>query len=168
MHLLRITLTAGLLAGAGAALAAGSAVTVTWGPQAQHDLRNRYGTDQKAVLQEALLQSLEPQLDKLSLPAGARVIVMVEHVAPTHPTPRQSADNPSLDPFATKYVGGARLRGTIEDADGHALTAVSYSYYPLTLRLGSVSKDAWADARLAFERFASRLAGAVQKLPARR
>ena len=164
MHLRNTVI--GVVTGFGVALAGTPPVTINWAPHAQHELATRYGSDQEQVLRGALLESLEPQLSKVSLPAAASVLVTVERVAPTHPTPRQSADNPSLDPFASKSIGGAQLRGTVRDSDGRTLTAVSYSYYPSTLRLGSASKDAWADARLAFQGFAARLAAAARKLPA--
>jgi hypothetical protein len=143
------------------AVAAPPAVQVSFAPRVQQELNDRFGTDQEQVLREQLRQALDPQLTRVGLPPGARVLVTLEQVQPTHPTPRQSADNPSLDPFATKFLGGAKLRGIIQDADGHALATVPYSHYAQTLRLGSASKDPWADARLAFEGFASRLVGAL-------
>lgn len=161
MQLPKCAFGAGALLAALAAVAAPPAVQLSFAPRVQQQLDDRFGTDQEQVLREQLLQALEPQLTRAGLPPGARVLVTLEQVQPTHPTPRQSADNPSLDPFATKFLGGARLRGVIQDADGRALATVPYSHFAQTLRLGSASKDPWADARLAFEGFASRLAAAL-------
>ena len=161
MRSFKFALIACVLPLAWAALAAPAEVRVTFAPRVQHELSDRFGTDQEPVLQAQLLQALEPRLSKAPLAPGASVLVSVEELQPTHPTPRQSADNPALDPFATKFLGGAKLRGVIQDGDGHALATVRYSHYAQTLHLGSASKDPWADARLAFEGFAARLAGAL-------
>jgi len=161
MQLPKCAFGAGALLTVLAAVAAAPTVQLTFAPHVLQELNDRFGTDQEQVLREQLLQALEPQLSRAGLPPGASVLVTLEQVQPTHPTPRQSADNPSLDPFATKFLGGAKLRGIIQDADGHALVTVPYSHYAQTLRLGSASKDPWADARLAFEGFASRLAAAL-------
>jgi len=168
MRSFKFALIACVLPLAWAALAAPAEVRVTFAPRVQHELTDRFGTDQEAVLRTQLLQALEPQLARAALPPGASVEVIVEQLQPTHPTPRQSAANPSLDPFATKFLGGAKLHGVIQDADGHTLATVPYSHYAQTLHLGSASKDPWADARLAFEGFAARLAGALPAASAAR
>jgi hypothetical protein len=91
--------------------------------------------------------------------------VTVEDLAPTRLTRKQLADNPSLDVVRSKSLGGAELKGEVRDAERRLLTTVSYRYFAPTLPLGSASRDPWADARLAIDGFAGKLADACRKLP---
>jgi len=97
--------------------------------------------------------------------AAVGVNVTVEDLAPTRPTRKQLNDNPSLDVVHSKSLGGAELRGEVLDAQQRVLTTVSYRYFAPTIAIGSVSRDPWADARLAIDGFAQKLASACGKLP---
>ena len=93
--------------------------------------------------------------------AGAAVLPL----APTRLTRAQLADNPSLDVLHSKSLGGAELKGEVLDAQQHVLTTVSYRYFAPTITLGSLARDPWADARLAIDGFARKLATACRNLP---
>jgi hypothetical protein len=96
---------------------------------------------------------------------GLTVPITVQHLPPTHPTRQQLSDDPTLDILRTRYLGGAELTGQVRDADQRVLTTVHYRHFPLTLKLGSRSSDPWADARVAIDEFAARLAAAWRTLP---
>ena len=100
-----------------------------------------------------------------AVPSGTAVTVTVEDLAPTRLTRKQLADNPSLDVLRSKSLGGAQLKGEVLDAQQHVLRTVSYRYFAPTLYEGSVSLDPWADAQLAIDGFARKLAAACRNLP---
>jgi hypothetical protein len=124
----------------------------------------RYGESQRATLQSAIVSAVSRQSSCNAVPAGLIVDVTVQDVAPTRPTIKQQTDDPTLDPVRTKYLGGAALSGEVRDANQHVVARVSYRYFPLSLPLGSVSVDPWADARLAIEGFAAKLGAACRHL----
>jgi hypothetical protein len=76
------------------------------------------------------------------------------------------SDDPAVDAVRTKYLGGAELIGYVRDANRHLLATVSYRHFAPTLVQGSASLDPWADARLAIDQFAAKLAAACRDLPA--
>jgi hypothetical protein len=139
--------------------------TVVFAPVVSAHIEH-YGREQGAVVQSAIVEAVSRAMADVPLPAGATLTVTVEELAPTRATRKQQADDPGLDIVRTKYLGGASLAGEVLDAKGQVLTTVRYRYFPPTLRLGSLSRDPWADARLAIEQFAFNLAVACRKLPA--
>ena len=64
----------------------------------------------------------------------------------------------------SKSLGGAELKGEVLDAQQHVLTTVSYRYFAPTITVGSVARDRWADARLAIDGFAGKLAAVCRNL----
>jgi hypothetical protein len=139
-------------------------VQVDFAPAALAKMQHQYGEGEVATLRSAILAAVSRASRKVQTPAGLQVSITVRNVAPTHPTRKQSADNPSLDVVHTKYIGGADLVAEVRDAGRHLLTKVTYRHFPQTLALGSNSVDPWADARLAIEDFAIKLAAACQNL----
>jgi hypothetical protein len=148
------------------ALAAPPAATVSYAPAVQQQLQDRYGAAEGDLLRADIRAAISRQLGKLALPPGTAVSVTVTDLAPTRPTRRQQSDDPTLDPVLTQYLGGAELHGVVRDAAGQALRTVQYRYFAPDLRAGSVARDPWADARLAVEGFAARLAAACKTLAA--
>jgi hypothetical protein len=146
-------------------LAAPPAVTVGYASAVQQKLQDSYGAGEGDVLRAEILAAVSRQLDKLALPPGTAVSVTVTELAPTRPTREQQNDDPTLDPVLTKLLGGAHLQGVVHDAAGQPLRTVQYRYFAPDLRAGSVARDPWADARLAIDGFASRLAAACRTLP---
>jgi len=124
-----------------------------------------YGEAEAATLGEAIRSALARPSACSTVPAGTAVTVTVEDLAPTRLTRKQLADNPSLDVLRSKSLGGAELKGEVHDAQRRLLATVSYRYFAPTLPLGSPSRDPWADARLAIDGFAGKLADACRKLP---
>ena len=135
------------------------ATQIEFAPQVEAQLR-RYGSDEGATLRAAIVSSVQHATARLVIPKGALVRVTLQDVSPTHPTRAQLGDDPSEDQVRTKFLGGAALEGYIQDADQQVLARVSYRHFAPTLALGSASLDPWADARLAIETFAGKLAAA--------
>jgi len=127
--------------------------------------KDDYGVDEEGVLRAAIVSALTRALAPLALPRPLGAHITVENVAPTRPTRAQMAANPSLDDLRSKSLGGAALTAELRDAQGQLVTTVSYRYFAPTLAAGSPAQDPWADARLAIEGFAQRLAAAVSAPP---
>jgi len=124
-----------------------------------------YGKAEAATLRKTIRAAVAGQKECSAVPEGVGVNVTVEDLTPTRPTRQQSLDNPSLDVVHSKSLGGAELKGEVLDAQQHVLTTVSYRYFAPTLYEGSVSLDPWADAQLAIDGFAQKLAAACRNLP---
>jgi len=161
---------AGVLAVAAALLHAPALVAgqlpvaaLTFAPQAEEKMQ-RYGEQDVASLQSAILVAVSRAAARTRIPPGLTVTITVRDLAPTHPTRQQERDNPAIDVLRTRYLGGADLVGEVRDADQRVLTTVRYRRFPQTLRLGSQSADPWGDARLAIDGFAARLSAACSRL----
>jgi hypothetical protein len=168
----RIPRTAGALCAGAAALllahasaAAPLAVTGIDFAPAVNAKWPEYGEAEARTLRTAIRAAVAREKECGAVPQGVGVNVTVEDLAPTRLTRKQSADNPSLDVVQSKSLGGAELKGELLDGQQHVLTTVSYRYFAPTLYLGSVSRDPWADARLAIDGFAVKLASACRNLP---
>jgi len=142
------------------------APSVDFAPAVFANMRDRYGSDETAVLRSAIVAAVLRATQGLTVPDAATVTVTVRDIAPSHPTRRQQAADPAGDPTRTKFIGGADLAGEVRDAHGHVLVNIMYRYYPLTLGMASPSIDPWADARLAIDQFAAKLAAACRRISA--
>jgi len=139
-------------------------VTTVYFTPAVNTKMQQYGAAEGAKLQAAIVAAVSREARRGAIPAGLAVAVTLQDVAPTRPTMRQQTDNPTLDPVRTKYLGGAALIGEVRDAGQHVLARASFRYFPGVLPAGSVSLDPWADARLAIDQFAVKLAAACRNL----
>lgn len=160
----RIWIATGLLLGSLSLAGQGPAITVEFGPRVSGELK-RYGEEEGTVLRTAILAAVSRKIGRVAAPSGLAITVVVQDVAPTHPTRQQLADDPATDVTRTKFIGGAELTGSVRDAGGRVLATVHYRHFPPNLELGSASLDPWADARLAIDQFASKMAVACSKLP---
>lgn len=138
---------------------------IEFSPAVTANLQDYYGSDEGAVLRAAILAAVSREAARVAIPPGLTVSVTVRDITPTHPTRKQLADDPAVDLTRTKFIGGAELAGEVRDANGHVLATVTYRHFPQTLALGSVSLDPWADARLAIDQFAVKLAAVCHALP---
>lgn len=138
-------------------------LAVDFAPAAAANMQ-RYGEAERTRLQSAIVSAVSRESACSTVPAELAVTVTVDNVAPTRPTAKQLSDDPSLDVVRTRYLGGAELTAEVRDASRRVVANVTYRYFPQTLALGSVSRDPWADARLAIEGFAARLAAACRDL----
>jgi len=165
LHIGRISIAAGLLLAP--ALPAGelSAITIDFAPRVTTKLQ-RYGADEAAALRAAIVAALGRETGRVAMPANLVTTVMVQDIAPSHPTAEQVSDDPAVDAVRTKYLGGAELIGYVRDANQHVVAVVTYRHFAPTLVEGSASLDPWADARLSIEQFAAKLAAACRDLPA--
>jgi hypothetical protein len=158
-----IFLTVALLL-ASASLGGEPRTTVTFAP-AVAALIPAFGEAERETLESAVDTALTRVTRQRPLPAGVTIQVTFEELAPSHPTRAQLMADPAADPTRTHFLGGAGLAGVVRDANGHVLASVSHRYFPPTLGLASASLDPWADARLAIEQFADKLAAACRDLP---
>ncbi|HYL72388.1 MAG TPA: hypothetical protein VEY89_13895 [Candidatus Dormibacteraeota bacterium] len=159
LHLKLLPLLAALLVASALPADQVVATQIEFTPQVEAQLQ-RYGDAEGATLRAAIVGSVQHATARLGIPRGALVKVTVLDVAPTHPTRAQQSDDPAQDLARTKYLGGAALEGSIQDASKQVLARVSYRHFAPTLALGSASLDPWADARLAIDAFAGKLAAA--------
>jgi hypothetical protein len=141
-------------------------VQVGFSPEFETQLRSTYGVDQAEVLRAAIAEALGRALGAPASDPQKQVSieVVVESAKPTHPTPRQLFQEPGIDFLRSKSPGGAELSARLRGADGRSLGQVSYSYFAPTLQLASPAGEAWADARLAIQRFASAVAAKLRTL----
>jgi hypothetical protein len=160
----RIWIATGLLLGSLPVAGQGPSITVDFAPGVSGELK-RYGEEEGTVLRTAIVTAVSRKLGRVATPAGLAITVVVQDVAPTHPTRQQLTDDPATDVTRTKFIGGAELTGTVRDAGGRVLASVHYRHFPPNLELGSASIDPWADARLAIDQFAAKLAVACRTLP---
>jgi len=119
-----------------------------------------YGQAEAATLRTAIRAALAREKDCGTVPNGVGINVTVEDLAPSRLT-----RNPSLDVVHSKSLGGAELKGEVLDAQQRVLTTVSYRYFAPTITVGSVARDPWADARVAIDGFAAKLAAVCRNLP---
>ena len=167
----RLALAGGLLLAAAlpaAALraAAPPATTVAFAPAVASRMQS-YGEEQRVTLERAIVAAVDRVAAGTPAMTGLEIAVTVEDVAPTHLTPAQLAADPAASAVHNKSLGGAQLSAEVRDASHHVLTVVHHSYFARTLALGSSSLDPWADARLAIDQFAVKLAAACRALPRR-
>jgi hypothetical protein len=123
-----------------------------------------YGEAEAATVRKAIRAAVARERECSAVPTAVGVNVTVEDLAPSRLTRAQLADNPSLDVVRSKSLGGAALKGEVVDAQQHVLTTVSYRYFAPTITVGSAARDPWADARLAIDGFAGKLATACRNL----
>ncbi len=160
----RICVAAGVLLAPLLHAGQGPATTVDFAPRVTAQLQ-RYGEDESAVLRSAILAAVARETGRVSALPGLAITVRVEDIAPTHPTRAQLSDDPAADVAKTKFIGGAELTGYVRDAGGRVLATVHYRHFAPTLEMGSASLEPWADARLAIDQFAAKLAAACRMLP---
>jgi hypothetical protein len=146
-------------------LAAELAVTqVDFAPAVSDKLKD-YGDAEGATLTDAIVAAVNRRSAQCAVAPGLALTVTVEDLAPSRLTRKQLDDNPSLDVERSKSLGGAELKGEVRDARQRVLTTVSYRYFAPTITVGSPARDPWADARLAIDGFAEKLASACRDLP---
>lgn len=160
---LAVALLAVGAAGASApAATTGVPVTVTFSPVLDQRFDADYGAPERDTLRAIVVDAVDRALDRrarrAALAADARVDVVVGDAQPSHPTRSQLLQNPSIDPLRSRSLGGADLKGTVLAADGRVLATVAYDYYAPDFGTASPGGDAWADARIAIDRFAGQLA----------
>jgi hypothetical protein len=136
----------------------GVPVAVTFAPRIESKIRQAYGAAETEVVRDAVITAVSESFRKAGAGPDLSVAVEVTDVAPSHPTRQQSLDSPSLDPVRSKSLGGAALTGTVSGPDGKVIANLSFQRFAPDLRSASVSFDAWADARLSIQIFASQLA----------
>jgi len=131
----------------------------------QKALTAYYGSGEGTVLQRAVTDSLARALKHAGLASRAdlHIEVLLSDARPSHPTRHQLSENPSLDYVRSISLGGATLSAVLRDTNGKELERVSFDRYATALSEVSPSLDAWADARLAIDRFADQVVKAYRR-----
>jgi len=160
-----ITVTLGLVLAAPVTAGDGITVPVKLSPKLEALLRDRYGADEGPLLGSYVADSLAKALQRADAGCKYPLDVTIEDAQPTHPTRKQQADNPAVDPIRTVYVGGAELTGHVRSAAGLELAAVKYRRYAPTIRWVTPGADYWGDAHLTMEQFTSQLLAACRSQP---
>jgi hypothetical protein len=161
----RIAVAAGSLLAPAAPASELPVSAIDFSPAVTANLQDRYGAAEGAVLRAAILAAVSREAARAAIPPGLTVAVTVRDIVPTHPTRKQLGDDPALDLTRTRFIGGAELAGEVRDAGGQVLARITYRHFPQTPGLGSASLDPWADARLAIDQFAVKVAEACRHLP---
>jgi hypothetical protein len=165
LHTLCIALSATVLLAQAVSAEASRETAVDFDPAATALFQKAYGANEAGVLRSAILAALAKEESHAAIPDGLTLKVTVRMVMPTHPTMKQQLDDPSLSPARTRYLGGADLVGELRDSKQQILASVDYRNFAGVMADGSPSLDPWADARLAIDRFAAKLAATWDRLP---
>jgi hypothetical protein len=160
-----ITLMLGLVLTAPVTAGDGIAVPVKLSPKLEALLRDKYGADEGSLLESYVADSLSKAMNHADTGCKYPLDVTIEDAQPTHPTRKQQADNPAVDPIRTVYVGGAELTGRVRNAAGNELAAVKYRRYAPTIRWVTPGADYWGDAHLTMDQFTSQLLAACRSQP---
>jgi hypothetical protein len=123
-----------------------------------------YGPSEGATIRDAIVTAVTGA-SRQQVPAGLSVTVTVLDLASSRLTRKQLSDDPSLDVLHSKSLGGAELKGEVRNSRQQVLKTVSYRYFAPDITSGSPARDRWADARVAIDGFAVRLAAALRALP---
>jgi hypothetical protein len=141
------------------------ATAVDFDPAVTALFQKTYGANEASVLRSAIVAAVAKEERHTAMPDGLTLQVTVRKVVPTHPTMKQQLDNPSLSSARTRYLGGADLMGELRDSKQQVLAVVDYRNFADVMADGSPSLDPWADARLAIDSFAAKLAATWDRLP---
>ena len=159
------TLTLGLVLAAPVFGGDGVTVPVKLSPKLEALLRDKYGADEGPLLGSYVADSLSKAMHHADTGCKYPLEVTIEDAQPTHPTRKQQADNPAVDPIRTVYVGGAELTGRVRNSAGLELATVKYRRYAPTIRWVTPGADYWGDAHLTMDQFTSQLLAACRSQP---
>jgi hypothetical protein len=162
---LAITVALGLAFVAPVTGSDGITVPVKLSPKLEALLRDKYGADEGPLLGSYVADSISKAMHHADTGCKYSLDVTIEDAQPTHPTRKQQADNPAVDPIRTVYVGGAELTGHVRGAAGVELAAVKYRRYAPTIRWVTPGADYWGDAHLTMDQFTSQLLAACRGQP---
>jgi hypothetical protein len=138
--------------------------TVEFAPGYEAALRATYGDREAPALRSEILDSVAAGLTSAHGSCQLNLDIVLERVAPTHPTMKQQLDDPAMDPIRSVFLnGGATLTGRMCGADGRALATVKHERYADNRSSVSPGKDPWSDARVAIWQFTSKLLDACKQ-----
>jgi hypothetical protein len=127
---------------------------------------NEYGERDVAQLVDILRNDLERELGRIGRlaepsAAGAVLDVVIEDANPNRPTPQQQSALPRALDARSVFRGGARLSATLTARD-ETLGRFAYAYQTTPDIRASEFATTWTDARRTFDRFATRMADAIE------
>lgn len=134
--------------------AAGGPVTVTVGAALQKKA-DLYGPRELKDLTRWLDETAEAAL-RNNRAGIVRANLVIEDARPSRPTPSQQSRRLGLSAFHSIGLGGARVSGYVETADGDR-KPVDFSWYESDIR-NEVATTTWSDASRAFQYLAGNLA----------
>lgn len=155
---------AALLLPAAARAAEFAAASVGFAPGYEAALQARYGVPEASALRSEIVDSIAAALKAAHGDCRLSMDVVMQRVAPTHPTMKQQLNDPALDPFRSIFLnGGAALTGHVLGADRQVLATISHEHFVDELRAVSPGKDHWSDARVAIGQFTAKLVDACRR-----
>lgn len=127
---------------------------------------NEYGERDVAQLIEILRDDLERELGRIgrlaeASAAGGVLDVVIEDAYPNRPTAQQLSAVPRPLDARSVFRGGARLSATL-NAQDRTLGRFAYAYQTTPDIRASEFATTWTDARRTFDRFATRMAEAIE------
>jgi hypothetical protein len=160
-----MTVTLGLVLAASVMADDGVAIMVKLSPKLESLLRDNYGVDEGPLLRSYVVDSISKAMHHADTGCKYPLDVTIEEAQPTHPTRKQQADNPAVDPIRTVYIGGADLTGHVRNAAGAELATVKYRRYAPDIRWVTPGADYWGDAHLTMDQFTTQLLAACRSQP---
>ncbi|MBC7770840.1 MAG: DUF3313 family protein [Phycisphaerales bacterium] len=137
---------------------------ISFSPEFQTDLEEDYGVREGDVLQRAVLQAVERELQSRGATldgAGALTIeISILDADPNRPTMQQLSDQPGLDAIRSVSIGGAELHAVLRNGDGAVVSEVTHRRYNHSLADLSGAATTWTEARRAIRQFANKVADA--------
>lgn len=126
--------------------------------------REAYGRRDIEELTATLRSDIENAFSRAGLLRGdgadIRIDVVLNDAWPNRPTREQMRAQPGLS-YLSISRGGADLSAVIQDSDGGEISRIDYDWRTPFIE-DSAHRSTWSDAERTFERFANRLAEAVQ------
>ena len=124
------------------------------------DLADTYGEREGEFLAQRIERHFSEAVSDTDLNID-RIVVTIEDAKPNRPTFKQSADQPSLDIFASRSIGGAKLTAVALDANGSEIGRISGKWYETDLE-NSFAAGTWSDANRAIRIVSRRFAKTLQ------
>lgn len=94
--------------------------------------------------------------------ADAVLYVTIEDASPNRPTATQQTASPQPMDHRSLFLGGAKVTAILRGADGETLGQFAYDWQTRPDVRHSEYATTWTDARRTFQRFAKRLAEAIE------
>ena len=136
-------------------------IDVTYSEDFAKKIEEDYGAREGTYLVEDIQEDLERALERRGVTVE-RIEVVINDAKPNKPTFKQLTDEPSLDRFRSRSIGGMDLTGTAYDDQGRVLVELQYDYFEHDLR-DVFTGATWWDAKRASNSFARKMAKRLEK-----
>jgi len=137
-------------------------IEVTYSEDFATKIEEDYGEREGEYLVEDIREDLQRALERRGVDVE-RIDVVINDAKPNKPTFKQLTDEPSLDRFRSRSIGGMDLTGTAYDSQGKVLVELQYDYFENDIR-DVFTGATWWDAQRASSSFARKMAKRLEKL----